>query len=142
MAAEGGPLELSVINPAGIFGPVLGPDFSSSIELVKRLLNGMPGCPRIYFGVVDVRDVADLHVRAMTHPRAAGERFIAASGSLLSMLDIAASVPCEPSELRPPASANSQIFAAAGEKLCDRGISCQFDGSVERDRRVRGATEP
>ena len=77
---QGGSLELSVINPAGIFGPVLGPDFSSSIELVKRLLNSMPGCPRIYFGVVDVRDVADLHVRAMTHPRAAGERFIAASG--------------------------------------------------------------
>jgi nucleoside-diphosphate-sugar epimerase len=89
MAAEGGALELSVINPAGIFGPVLGPDFSSSIELVKRLLNGMPGCPRLYFGVVDVRDVADLHVRAMTHPAASGERFIAVSGEAMSMLDIA-----------------------------------------------------
>jgi 3-beta hydroxysteroid dehydrogenase/isomerase family protein len=64
MAAEGGRLELSVINPAGIFRPVLGADYSSSIELVKRLMNGMPGCPRLYFGVVDVRDVADLHVRA------------------------------------------------------------------------------
>jgi dihydroflavonol-4-reductase len=89
MAAEGGDLELSVINPAGIFGPVLGPDFSSSIELVKRLINGMPGCPRLYFGVVDVRDVADLHVRAMTHPAAKGERFIAVSGEAMSMLDIA-----------------------------------------------------
>jgi len=89
MAAEGGALELSVVNPAGIFGPVLGPDFSSSIELVKRLMNGMPGCPRLYFGVVDVRDVADLHVRAMTHPAAKGERFIAVSGDTMSMLDIA-----------------------------------------------------
>jgi nucleoside-diphosphate-sugar epimerase len=71
MAAEGGALELSAINPAGIFGPVLGPDYSSSIELVKRLLNGMPGCPRLHFGVVDVRDVADLHVRAMTLQRVA-----------------------------------------------------------------------
>jgi len=82
-------LELSVINPAGIFGPVLGADFSSSIELVTRLMKGMPGCPRLHFGVVDVRDVADLHLRAMTHPAAKGERFIAVSGDIMSMLDIA-----------------------------------------------------
>jgi dihydroflavonol-4-reductase len=89
MAAEGGGLELSVVNPAGIFGPVLGADFSSSIELIKRLMTGMPGAPQIYFGVVDVRDVADLHLRAMTHPAAKGERFIAVSGSAMSMLDMA-----------------------------------------------------
>ncbi len=89
MAAEGGALELSVINPAGIFGPVLGRDFSSSIELITRLMNGMPGCPRLYFGVVDVRDVADLHLRAMTDPAAVGERFIAVSGDIMSMRDIA-----------------------------------------------------
>jgi nucleoside-diphosphate-sugar epimerase len=89
MAAEGGTLELSVVNPSGIFGPVLGPDFSSSIELVKRLMNGAPGCPQLYFGVVDVRDVADLHLRAMTDPAAKGERFIAVSGEVMSMLDIA-----------------------------------------------------
>ena len=53
---------------AGIFGPVLGPDYSSSIELIARLMNGVPGCPQLYFGVVDVRDVADLHLRAMTDP--------------------------------------------------------------------------
>jgi len=89
MKAEGGALELSVINPAGIFGPVLGADVSSSIELVARLLKGMPGCPRLYFGVVDVRDVADLHLRAMTHASAGGERFIAISGDIMSMRDIA-----------------------------------------------------
>jgi nucleoside-diphosphate-sugar epimerase len=89
MSAEGGGLELAVINPAGIFGPVLGPDFSSSIEVVKRLMNGMPGCPQLYFGIVDVRDVADLHLRAMTDPAANGERFIAVSGNAMSMLDIA-----------------------------------------------------
>lgn len=49
----------------------------------------MAGCPRIYFGVVDVRDVADLHLRAMTSPAAGGERFIASSGGIMSMLDIA-----------------------------------------------------
>jgi len=89
MAAEGGALELVAINPTGIFGPVLGKDSSSSIELVTRLMRGMPGCPQIYFGVVDVRDVADLHLRAMTAPAAKGERFIAASGAIMSMLDIA-----------------------------------------------------
>jgi dihydroflavonol-4-reductase len=89
MSAEGNSLELSVINPGGIFGPILGPDFSSSIDLVTRLLKGMPGCPRLYFGIVDVRDVADLHIRAMTHPAARGERFIATSGDIMSMLAIA-----------------------------------------------------
>ena len=58
-------------------------------SLIKRLMNGMPGAPRIYFGVVDVRDVADLHLRAMTHPAAKGERFIAVSGNAISMVDIA-----------------------------------------------------
>jgi nucleoside-diphosphate-sugar epimerase len=89
IAAEGGALELSSVNPTGIFGPVLGPGVASSTELVVRLLNGMPGCPRLFFGVVDVRDVADLHLRAMTHPAAAGQRFIASSGDIMSMLDIA-----------------------------------------------------
>jgi dihydroflavonol-4-reductase len=89
MAAEGGTLELATVNPAGIFGPVLGADYSPSIDLVKRLMNGMPGCPQIYFGVVDVRDVADLHVRVMIHPAAKGERFIAVAGDCMSMRDIA-----------------------------------------------------
>jgi nucleoside-diphosphate-sugar epimerase len=89
IAREGGGLELTAVNPTGIFGPILGPDYSSSIELIKRLMDGMPGCPRLYFGVVDVRDVADLHIRAMTHPAARGERFIAVSGNSISMVDIA-----------------------------------------------------
>jgi dihydroflavonol-4-reductase len=78
-----------VVNPAGIFGPILAPDSSSSIELIKRLMKGMPSAPRISFGVVDVRDVADLHLRAMIHPSAKGERFIAVSGDSISMVDIA-----------------------------------------------------
>ena len=89
VAAEGGALELTVVNPAGIFGPVLGTDYATSLDLVKRLMNGMPGCPQLYFGVVDVRDVADLHLRAMTSPAAKGERFIAVAGECMSMLDIA-----------------------------------------------------
>jgi dihydroflavonol-4-reductase len=49
----------------------------------------LPGCPRLYFGIVDVRDVADLHIRAMTHPAAKGERFLAVAGDFMSILDIA-----------------------------------------------------
>ena len=88
--AEGRGLELSVINPVGIFGPVLGPDYASSIVLLKRLLDGdFPACPRLYFGVVDVRDVADLHVRAMTAPAAKGERFLAVAGDFLPIVEVA-----------------------------------------------------
>lgn len=90
IARDGGGLELSVVNPVGVLGPVLGADFSSSILLVKRMMDGgMPGCPRLYFGVVDVRDVADLHIRAMTDPAAKGERLLAVAGEFMSLLEIA-----------------------------------------------------
>ena len=88
---EGSGLELAVINPTGIFGPPLGADCSTSIGLIKGLLDGaLPAVPRISFGAVDVRDVADLHVRAMTAPQARGERFIAVSGKALWLKDVAA----------------------------------------------------
>jgi nucleoside-diphosphate-sugar epimerase len=89
IAKEGGNLELSVVNPVGVFGPLLGRDYSTSILLVQRLMDGAIGCPRVYFGVVDVRDVADLHIRAMIHPAAKGERFLAVAGDFMSILDIA-----------------------------------------------------
>ena len=90
IAQQGGSLELSVVNPVGVFGPVLGPDYSTSILLVEKLLDGaMPGCPKMQFGIVDVRDVADLHLRAMTDPAAKGERFLAVAGDFMSMVDIA-----------------------------------------------------
>ncbi|QIL20968.1 NAD-dependent epimerase/dehydratase family protein [Thermomonas sp. HDW16] len=84
IAREGGGLELSVVNPVGVFGPVLGPDYATSIQLVQRLMDGaLPGCPKLRFGVVDVRDVVDLHLRAMTAPAANGERFLAVAGSFM-----------------------------------------------------------
>ncbi|MGH9643553.1 MAG: SDR family oxidoreductase [Terriglobales bacterium] len=87
---EGRGLELAVVNPVGILGPVLGPDYSTSILFVQRVMDGaMPGLPRLFFGVVDVRDVADLHIRAMTHPAAKGERFLAVAGDFVSMLEVA-----------------------------------------------------
>lgn len=90
LANEGRGLELAAVNPVAVFGPVLGPDYSTSILLVQRLMDGaVPGCPQLTFGVVDVRDVADLHLRAMTHPAARGERFLAVSGDFMSIVDIA-----------------------------------------------------
>ncbi len=90
MAHEGGKLELAVVNPVAIFGPVLDADYALSILFVKRLLDGaIPACPRLFFGTVDVRDVADLHLRAMKHPEARGERFICVAGDSLTLLEIA-----------------------------------------------------
>jgi len=87
--SDGG-LELSVVNPVGVFGPVLGPDYSTSILLIRRLLDGsLPGCPKMTFGEVDVRDVAQLHLLAMTHPSAAGERFLAVAGDFMTIAEIA-----------------------------------------------------
>lgn len=90
MALEGGELQLAVVNPVGIIGPVLGPKLSTSIQLVGQLLSGkLPGLPRISTALVDVRDVADLHLRAMTNTAANGERFIAVSGLPMGMQEIA-----------------------------------------------------
>jgi nucleoside-diphosphate-sugar epimerase len=70
---------LAVVNPGAIIGPVLSDDLSYSMEMIERLMKGMPGVPRLGFALVDVRDVADLEIRAMTTPEAGGERFIAAT---------------------------------------------------------------
>lgn len=87
---DGGSMQLSVVNPVAVLGPVLSADLSTSVELIGRLLNGAaPGLPKVTFAFVDVRDVADLHVRAMTDPAAAGERFLAASDDVLTVPQLA-----------------------------------------------------
>ncbi|WP_066794269.1 SDR family oxidoreductase [Sphingomonas soli] len=90
IASEGGGMELSVVNPVGIFGPALGRDLSTSIEVVRRMMAGeLPGTPDLWFSVVDVRDVASLQVLAMTDPAAAGERFLAVAGEPMSLHQMA-----------------------------------------------------
>ena len=79
---------LAVVNPSAILGPVLSDDRSYSLQAVERLLGGAPGIPRIGFSFVDVRDVADLHILAMTAPEAGGERFLGA-GPFMWMSDAA-----------------------------------------------------
>ncbi len=90
IAREGGALELSVVNPVGVFGPALGADVSTSIEIIRRMMDGeMPGLPRITFSIVDVRDVAQLHLLAMTDPAATGQRFLAVAGESISLQEVA-----------------------------------------------------
>ncbi len=89
VAAEGGDMEFVSVNPAAVFGPLLSDDLSTSIELVKQLLEGkVPMCPDIGFGIIDVRDVADLHYRALTTPGIRNERYVC-SGPFLKMIDLA-----------------------------------------------------
>ncbi|MBL0886220.1 SDR family oxidoreductase [Myceligenerans indicum] len=89
MERGGGSMELSVVNPVGIFGPPVTPDLSASTRLAAQMLTGMRGVPRLATTVVDVRDVADLHLRAMTAPEAAGERFLASVGEPLPFRRVA-----------------------------------------------------
>ncbi|MEZ0110941.1 nucleoside-diphosphate-sugar epimerase [Catenulispora sp. EB89] len=87
-----GDTELVTVNPTAIFGPTLSPVLGSSMAFIKALLDGtMTVAPRMRFGVVDVRDVADLHLRAMAAPQAAGKRYLAvADGPTRSFVELAA----------------------------------------------------
>ena len=88
-ASEGAALELVTICPGAVIGPVLGSDFSASLDIVKKLIDGsLPGLPHFGWPLVDVRDIADLHIRAMRAPEAVGQRYIGA-GPFCWMADIA-----------------------------------------------------
>ena len=90
IAREGYGLELAVVNPVAVLGPVLGADHSHSIRIIRGMLDGTTkGLPKIRFCYVDVRDVADMHLKAMVLPAANGQRFLATAGKAISMLEIA-----------------------------------------------------
>jgi len=90
IAAEGAGLEFVTINPGLVLGPVLGGDFSGSLVVITKMLNGdLPGLPRFGFPLCDVRDIAAAHLAAMTLPGMAGERLLCA-GETLWMADMAA----------------------------------------------------
>ena len=87
---EGDGLEFATINPVAIFGPSLDSHISGSFDLLKNLMNGsMKRIPNIPLNVVDVRDVADLHIRAMFTPEANHQRFIATDDGEISLQEIA-----------------------------------------------------
>ena len=89
MRDQGGEAQFATVLPGAVFGPVLTRDQPGSVAIIQGLLSGRPrGVPRLGLAIVDVRDLADLHVRAMTAPEAAGQRFIAV-GEFLWMKDVA-----------------------------------------------------
>ncbi len=69
-------IELTTINPGLVLGPVLEQDYGVSAEAIRKLMRrDYPGCPRLGWPSVDVRDVASAHLAAMTTPEANGQRF-------------------------------------------------------------------
>ena len=90
-AVAGGTMELTVINPGGVFGPSLGAKLEGqNLEMIARMIGGkLPMIPDVAMGMIDVRDVARLHVKALTAVGAAGKRFIAASAEPVAMATVA-----------------------------------------------------
>ncbi|WP_327402132.1 NAD-dependent epimerase/dehydratase family protein [Streptomyces sp. NBC_01288] len=87
---EGDGLELGAVHPVGVLGPVLGPDDPPSLRIIRGMVDGeMAICPPFGSSWVDVRDVADLHLRAMTDTSAAGERRLASAGRSLRTVEVA-----------------------------------------------------
>jgi len=84
-------MELVVIAPGGVFGPPLGDNIScESLTILSKVLNGkIPMVPDAAFPMVDVRDVAILHVQALTNLKAAGKRFIASGTNPVSFAEVA-----------------------------------------------------
>ncbi len=81
--AQGWKDRVTVVNPALVLGPLLDKESSTSVDVVKLLMEGAyPASPPVAFAVVDVRDVAELHVAAMTAPETPGRRLLAASDTL------------------------------------------------------------
>jgi len=120
--SEGDGLQLSVINPVLVMGPVLAPDTSTSIEVISRLMGGtVPGCPNLEFGVVDVRDVADLHLLAMEHPKANSERFLC---------------------MAPPTMTMKAISLALRERLGAKAKKCPTRGIPNIVMRLLGLFDP
>ena len=79
-------IALTTINPSFVFGPALDDDFGASLSVIERIVKGRdPMLPRISFSIVDVRDVAQLHIAALSSQVVEGQRVIASAGQLWLM---------------------------------------------------------
>lgn len=82
-------LQLTTINPGVVFGPPLDEHYGTSVGILERILRASdPAVPRLSFPIIDVRDVARLHVASITTEASVGQRFVAAERTM-SFLDIA-----------------------------------------------------
>lgn len=92
MEKHGGNTEFTTLLPTAIFGPALSKDQTGSVEVIKRIYTGaMPRIPRLGVCIIDVRDLATAHVKAMTTPDAGGQRFLV-TGEFMWMEEIAATL--------------------------------------------------
>ncbi|WP_272949104.1 NAD-dependent epimerase/dehydratase family protein [Kribbella pittospori] len=92
MEGYDGPTQLTTVLPGAVFGPILTSDNVGTTQIIQRMLMGkMPGTPKIGLEVVDVRDLVELHIRAMVAPEAAGQRFLG-TGEFVWMREIAAAL--------------------------------------------------
>ncbi len=147
MKNEGGNLELSVINPVGIFGPSLDAKLSSGFELLRNVLNGsMKRIPNLPLTIVDVRDLADLHIRAMESEAAKGQRFLALSGGVMTLPEIAKFIKAKMPEAAKNASTKalpdwiveiSALFNAKAKALAPM-LGVNRNASNEKAKRVLG----
>ncbi|MFC4947034.1 hypothetical protein [Pseudonocardia sp. GCM10023141] len=139
MSTYDGPTTLTTILPGAVFGPILSTGNLGSVQIIARMIGGrMPGVPRIGLEIVDVRDLADIHIRAMTSDAAAGQRLLA-TGEFTWMREMAQSL--------------KSGLGTAGEKVSTRQppdfavrISARFDHSlraiiVSLGRRNRHSTD-
>lgn len=142
MDAAGRHSDLAVINPGGIFGPLLDEDPGTSSTLVKRLLDGsLPAVPKLAMSIVDVRDVAALHVDAMTNPAAGGERCIASEG-VYWMSQVGRDIrPAFPDHRVPTAELPNWLLRVVGlfdrdvrDNMHEMGIMKRLDGHRGPDR--------
>lgn len=148
MAGYDGPTTLTTVLPGAVFGPVLSGGSLGSVQIIQRLLEGkMPGVPRVGLEVVDVRDVVDLHLRAMTSPAAAGERFLG-TGEFLWMRDIAAALRAGlgeqgrrvPTRQLPDVAVRIAARRDPGLRSIIPGLGRRAVHSTEKARRVLGWT--
>ena len=132
-----GPTALTTILPGAVFGPVLTRENPGSVQVIGRLLQGrVPGNPRLGFDVVDVRDLADVHILAMTSPQAAGQRFIA-TGEFLWMADVSKALRAElgPSASKVPTRALPNFVLRLLARF-DPGVRAVTPGLGRKHRHV------
>ena len=136
MSAYDGPTTLTTILPGAVLGPILDPGHLGSTEIVARMLRGsMPGVPRIALEIVDVRDVADLHIRAMTAEVAAGQRFLA-TGELMWMGELAQALRAGlgPAADKVPTRVIPDVAVRLAAKFFDRSLRGIVPGLGRRNR--------
>lgn len=134
-------IRLTTINPGAVLGPAMDRHYGTSLELVEQVLDRkVPAIPDVNVPVVDVRDVARMHVSAIDTPASVGRRFAASAGAM-GMLDLARTLAdvhpeCRIRVRRAPSTLIKLLAPAVPLVRTVRGNldrSCDVDGSAAED---------